>query len=120
MYTVALIGATNNTQRYAHKAQQLLMEKGYRVIPVTPKYEYVQGLKAVPSPVDITEKVDTVSVYVNSHILETLIDDICALSPRRLILNPGTESAAAEQKARASKIHVISACTIVLLSTNQF
>jgi len=49
-----------------------------------------------------------------------MVDDIIALRPRRIISNPGTESALMQQKAEEAGIEYLEACTLVLLSTGQF
>jgi hypothetical protein len=120
MNTVAVIGATENPQRYAYTAQKLLLTKGYTVLPVTPKYQRVLGVRAYASVRDIEEPVDTVSIYVNPHTVRSIAGDIVALRPRRIIFNPGTEDEHTEKMARARHIHTVSACTIVLLKTDQF
>ncbi|PKN32809.1 MAG: CoA-binding protein, partial [Deltaproteobacteria bacterium HGW-Deltaproteobacteria-20] len=49
-----------------------------------------------------------------------LQDAILALRPGRVILNPGTESAALEQALTEAGIPWAHACTLVMLRTGQF
>ncbi|NOR88577.1 MAG: CoA-binding protein, partial [Bacteroidales bacterium] len=47
-------------------------------------------------------------------------DYIINLQPERIIFNPGTENSEFMQMAQKKGIEVEEACTLVLLSTNQF
>ena len=45
---------------------------------------------------------------------------IISLQPKRIIFNPGTENSEFEKLALQNNIEVIEACTLVMLSTNQY
>ena len=53
------------------------------------------------------------------HLVDVL-GDILEKKPRRVIFNPGTESETHIEKLEQAGIVVEQACTLVLLSTNQF
>ena len=59
---VAILGASPDPDRYAFKAQRLLKQKGFRVIPVAPQAATIDGDPAVASLADITGPVDTLTV----------------------------------------------------------
>lgn len=121
---VCILGASNKTDRYAYKALHFLRERGYRPVPVHPRLAEIDGLHVYPDLSDplITADgpIDTVTVYVNPATLEQSIDGIINLHPRRIIMNPGTESSTARQRLEAVGIDVLEACTLVLLRTDQF
>ena len=118
--TVAVLGASENPERYANKAQSRLMEHGYRVIPVSPTGKTVLGVSGLKSLRDIQEPVDTVTLYVGPKNLQPQLDGLLALKPRRVIFNPGTEDPAIQETLEKAGIHVVEACTLVLLSIGQF
>ncbi|MBN2105363.1 CoA-binding protein [bacterium] len=118
--TVAVLGASHNPERYSNRAVRTLKEKGHRVIPIHPKVESIEGLPVINQLSDITEPVDTLTLYVGSKRLQPMIDDIIALRPGRVIFNPGTESQALQKKLAESGIPYLEACTILLLQTHQF
>jgi uncharacterized protein len=118
--TVAVLGASENPERYAYKAQTRLMEHGYRVIPVSPTGRTVLGVDGLKSLRDIQEPVDTVTLYVGPKNLRPQLADLLALKPRRVIFNPGTEDQAMQETLEKAGIHVVEACTLVLLSIDQF
>jgi predicted CoA-binding protein len=118
---VAILGASDNPERYSYLAFKMLKDYGHTPFPVHPSLESVEGLKVTHQLLELApEKIDTLTLYVNPKILETYVDQIIALKPRRVIFNPGTESTAIEQKLEAAGIEAIEACTLVMLRTHQF
>lgn len=117
---IAVLGATDDATKYAHRAMKMLEAHGYNPIPVTPTKETIDGLKAYPSLRDIPVKVDTVTVYVQPRISAELEGDFLAIRPRRVIFNPGTENPELIKALESQGIEVERACTLVLLHTGQF
>ncbi len=118
--TVVVLGASENPERYSNKAVIRLTANGHRVLPVSPKAKQVEGISCYKDLASIDQDVDTATIYVRPSILEKMIDDVVNLKPRRVILNPGTESETARSAFEAAGIRVIQACTLVLLATGQF
>ena len=117
---VAIVGASKKPDRYAYKAFKMLQEYGHEPLPVSPNLDDVEGVKTVKNLTEITEAVDTVTMYVGAKISDNLKDDILTLKPRRVIFNPGSENPALESALKEAGIEVEEACTLVLLRTKQF
>ncbi len=117
---VAVIGASNNPEKYSNQAVRLLKEKGHTVFPVHPSIKEIDGAKVYPSIRDILQPVDTVSLYVSKALSSGLAEAIFAKKPRRIIFNPGAENDELEAQAAAKGIRTLNACTLVMLRTNQF
>ena len=118
--TVVLLGASNDTSRYASKAQRLLIEKGHRVVPVTARAAEVDGLEAVHELGGIGARVDTVSVYLRPSISTRYREQLLALKPGRVIFNPGAENPALADALRAEGITCLEECTLVMLRLGRF
>lgn len=117
---VVIIGASNNPERYSHKALLLLRRHGHEVVLVHPKLAEIEGIKVVPDVSDITGPVDTVTMYVGAAISAGLTEKLAALRPRRVIFNPGAENAVLAGALEKAGIVCEEACTLVLLNTGQF
>lgn len=120
---VAIIGASAKPDRYAYRAQELLMEKGHETFPVSLSGEPILGRPGFASIGAIPEEdrpVHTVTVYVRPERLAPIADEILQFLPQRMIFNPGTESSELAERFRQAGCHVIEACTLVLLNTGQF
>jgi predicted CoA-binding protein len=123
MEVVAVLGASNDSTRYAYKAMKMLEEYGHKAVPVHPRETEVLGHKVFPTIGDLAksgEKIDTVTVYVNSAISEKFEKDFLELKPKRVIFNPGAESFKLAKSLEQNGIRVENACTLVLLRTDQF
>ena len=117
---IIVLGASTDPGRYSYKAQEKLMGIGVDVIPVTPKYEEVQGVKTVSSLSDIQESIEGITFYVNQKISDSMEGKILDLPLKYVIFNPGTENPSLSKKLTDKGVKVIEACTLVLISTNQF
>lgn len=120
MENVVVVGASTNEERYSNKAMKMLADYGHNPIPVAPKEETILGRKVFSKLSDVTDKVDTVTLYVGPQRQSGLFEQIIALKPRRVIFNPGTENPGEYEQLRAASIEPIEACTLVMLRTNQF
>ncbi len=127
---VLVLGASDKEERYANKAFKLLRENGFEVIPVHPRIKQIEGVAVHASVGDAAaavvaaaagaSAVDTVTLYVNGDTVLENAAAIISLAPRRVIMNPGTENAAAAKMFADHGIEVLEACTLVMLKTGQF
>ncbi|MDD3375111.1 MAG: CoA-binding protein [Candidatus Omnitrophica bacterium] len=117
---VAIVGASHKVDRYSNKALKLLREKGHIVFPIHPRLKEIDGVKVFSSLKDISEKIDTITFYVGQNISSMMTQDVIGICPRRIIFNPGAENPDLLKKAQENNIDAINACTLVLLSTQQF
>lgn len=118
--TVVVLGASPKTDRYSHKAMQLLAAHGHRVIAVSPLYREIDGAAVLDSVSAIDVPVDTLTLYLSPKRLLPLAGDIVRLKPGRVIFNPDTETPALQAALDAAGIPWQEACTLVLLRTGQF
>jgi predicted CoA-binding protein len=116
---VLVIGASNNPDRYAYKAIEMLLKYKHQPIPFSQKKSEVCGLK-IENEWKNWEGIHTVTLYINPKLQETYYDLIIGLKPKRVIFNPGTENKVFQEKLKLKNIEALEACTLVMLSTNQF
>ena len=117
---VVVLGASTKEERYSNKAVVMLTEYKYKPIPVHPSGIAVHGLTTAKTLGDISEQVDTLSMYIGPAISSKAYESIKTLAPRRIIFNPGSENEELAQKLTADGIEVITACTLVMLRTELF
>jgi predicted CoA-binding protein len=113
-----VLGATNNPERYAWKAANMLLDYGHEVYPVGIKKGEVGGRnieRVFPSA-----PIDTITLYLNPGNQLPWVATILNSGARRIIFNPGTENDALMEAARAAGMEVIEACTLVMLRTGQY
>jgi predicted CoA-binding protein len=110
---VVVIGATNDRSKFGNKAVRAYIRQGYKVYPVNPRTDMVEGLPAFRSILDVPGRVDIVTMYVPPGIGLALIEDVAKKRPKQLFLNPGTESDELVERARALGLSPIQACSIL-------
>lgn len=114
-----VIGASTKPERYAYKAIERLKAKGHSVIALGLRAGEVHG-ETIHTEKENWPAIDTVTLYVGPARQEHYIDYVCGLKPRRVLFNPGTENPDFENRLKAEGILAERACTLVLLSTNQY
>lgn len=110
-----VIGASENPERYAHKAVLSLQKHGLEVHPVGLKNGVINGIN-IHSDRPAFENIDTVTLYVGPANQASWYDYILSLKPKRIIFNPGTENSELESLAQKQGIETVEACTLVMLS----
>lgn len=66
------------------------------------------------------KNVHTVTLYLNPKRQKDYYEYIVSLKPERVIFNPGTENPEFYKILKENNIAFEAACTLVLLSTNQY
>ena len=120
MGIVAVVGASEKPERYANRALRMLLSQGFTPIPISRSGKDILGLKGYAPLAAIPHPVDTVTIYVSPERQTSVLQDLLAIRPRRVIFNPGAENPEAAATLAQAGITVIEACTLVLLSTGQF
>jgi predicted CoA-binding protein len=114
-----VLGASDNPERYSYLAINKLRRNGNDVVAIGRKKTKVADVE-VETEKKQFENVDTVTVYLNPQNQKEYYDYILSLYPKRIIFNPGAENAELTDIAKSNGIKPLEACTLVLLSTNQF
>ena len=114
-----VLGATTNPSRYSYLAIQKLREKGHDVVAIGKHTGKVKDVEVVSEKKPI-KNLDTVTLYLNADNQKPYYDYIFSQHPNRIIFNPGAENQELELLAKEKNILTQQACTLVLLSTNQY
>lgn len=117
--TVAILGASQNRQKYGNKSVRAHLDQGYEVYPINPNADEVEGLTAYPTLSDLPVKsLDRISVYLPPQVGLTVLEDIKKANPKEVWFNPGSESDEILDKANELGLNVIMACSIVNLGVS--
>lgn len=117
--TTLVLGASVNTERYSNKAIHKLRANNLKVFAIGAKKGIVLDVNIEKEKV-LFEDVDTVTLYLNPTRQKEYYNYVLELKPRRVIFNPGTENLEFEKVLKESGIETEIACTLVLLSINQY
>ena len=114
-----VLGASDNPSRYSYLAVNRLRSHGHPVVAIGKKNAMVADVPIEKEKKDWND-VDTVTLYLNPTHQQQYYDYILSLKPKRIIFNPGAENDELADLAIKNGITPIEACTLVLLSTNQY
>jgi len=90
--TIALIGASNNKNKYGNRIYRDLRSKGYHVVPINPKEELIEGDKAYRTIEEIETLPDIANFVVPPPIAMKIAQHITDLGIKHLWFQPGSES----------------------------
>ncbi len=114
-----VIGASENPQRYSHMAVQKLQAHQHPVVALGKRAGKI-GSTVIETEHKNFDDIDTVTLYLNPLRQKEYYNYILSLHPRRIIFNPGTENDELYEMAKSNGIAAEEACTLVMLSTNQY
>src|SRR5215212_8089822 len=114
-----VLGASDNPSRYSYLAIQRLRSHGHPVVAIGKKAATVGDVTFGNQQENFSD-VDTVTLYLNPIRQQQYYDYILSLKPERIIFNPGAENEELATLAKKNGIKTLAACTLVLLSTNQY
>jgi uncharacterized protein len=105
--TFAVVGLSADWFRPSYFAAKYMLEHGYRVIPVNPKYESILGEKCYKSLRDIPQKVDLVDVFRKTQDVMPIAEDAIAIGAKVLWQQLGVKNEAAAARARAAGLEAV-------------
>ena len=113
-FTYAVVGASNNKEKYGHIVMKDLMDGGYRVVPINPKESEVLGLKVYASLGEYKENIDVAVFVVPPAVTEKIVDEVVSLGIKNVWMQPGSESEKAIKKCEENRISYIqNACIMI-------
>jgi len=110
----AVIGATDNADKYGNRIFKNLTGRGYEVYPVNPGLKEIEGVKCYPTLTDIPVKVDVVDFVVPPKVTESILKECKKLGLKNIWLQPGSESDAAIAFCRDNKLKVVYGTCVML------
>lgn len=114
-----VFGASTNPSRYSYLAINRLVNNGHDVVAFGLKEGKVAGID-IDVELQDYDKIDTVTLYMNPQRQKEFYDYILSLNPKRVIFNPGTENPEFFKLIKENNIEYEAACTLILLSINQY
>ncbi|MEP5338526.1 MAG: CoA-binding protein [Algibacter sp.] len=114
-----VFGASLKPNRYSNYAIQRLVANNIKTVAFGLKKGEVSGVKIDDELLNY-EGIHTVTLYLNPKRQEAYYNYIVGLKPERVIFNPGTENQEFYKILKQNNIPFEAACTLVLLSTNQY
>jgi uncharacterized protein len=117
---VAVIGASSNPQKFGNRAVRAFRRQGYTVVPINPNEREIEGLRSYASVLDVPGPIDMATIYLPPDIGERVLEEVARKAIPEVWINPGAESEALIDRARALNLQPIVACSIVGIGENPY
>ncbi|WP_034057371.1 CoA-binding protein [Lacinutrix jangbogonensis] len=114
-----VIGASIKPERYSNMAIRKLTNYNHDTVAFGMREGEAHGV-IIDAELKQYTDLDTVTLYLNPLRQIEYYGYILALKPSRVIFNPGTENPELYNLLKENNIEFEVACTLVLLSTNQY
>lgn len=114
-----VMGASVKPGRYSNFAIQKLVEKNIETVAFGLQEGVVEGVK-IETTLEVFKDIHTVTLYLNPKNQKQFYDAIIGMKPKRVIFNPGTENPEFYKLLEQAKIEYEVACSLVMLSTDQY
>ncbi|MDH3389126.1 MAG: CoA-binding protein [Gammaproteobacteria bacterium] len=104
---VAVVGLSADWSRPSNFAAKYLLEHGFEVIPVNPKYDEILGQKCYPDLLSIPTPVDIVDLFQRVDRIPPFVDQAIEIGARVVWMQLGIIHEEAAQKARDAGLEVV-------------
>jgi predicted CoA-binding protein len=104
---VAMVGLSADWWRPSFFAAKYLLEHGFEVIPVNPKYEEILGQKCYPDLKSIPTPVDVVDLFQKAERVPLFVDAAIEIGAKVVWMQLGIVNEEAAQKTRDAGLEVV-------------
>ncbi|MEY3035845.1 MAG: CoA-binding protein [Burkholderiaceae bacterium] len=105
--TLAVVGLSAEAHRPSYFAAKYMLEHGYRIVPVNPKYPSILGQRCFPSLEAIDHPVDMVDVFRRPQDTPAIAEQAVAIGAKVLWLQLGVINEQARAIAAAGGLEVV-------------
>jgi len=110
----AVVGATDNPEKYGNQILKNLKNRNYEVYPVNPRLKTVEGMKCYATLSELPVKVDVVDFVVPPAATEAILKECLELGLDRIWLQPGSESETAIRFCRENNLKVVHGVCVMM------
>ncbi|MBH98117.1 MAG: CoA-binding protein [Rhodospirillaceae bacterium] len=104
---IAVVGLSANWYRPSFFAAKYLIDHGYNVIPVTPKYDEILGQKCYPTLTDVPMPIDIVDCFRRSEQILPLAEAAIAVNAKVMWMQLGVINLEAAKIASDAGLDVV-------------
>ncbi len=115
---IAIVGASNNPEKYGHKVLADLQAAGWQVIPINPKEENILGLKVYHSILDVPKKIDGVVFVTPPVVTKQVLTEVNKLCIQDVWFQPGSANQAIVDFCQVNDMHCINDACIMVQKNN--
>ena len=104
---IAVVGISNKLGRPSLTVASYLKGQGYRIIPVNPTIQDVNGEKCYPDLGSIPEKVDVVDIFRKPQDVLPVVEEAIRIGAKTVWMQEGIVNEEAAKKAKEAGLQVV-------------
>jgi predicted CoA-binding protein len=116
--TIGFVGATIQKEKWGYKKYKEIKNAGFKVYPINPKYDKIDGDKCFPNLKSLIEflheKPDFVITIVPPKVTEKTVEQCKILEIDKIWMQPGSESEKAIEFCKENNIEFVHGICIVV------
>jgi predicted CoA-binding protein len=116
---VLVFGASLKEARASNRAVKLLQSKNNEVVAIGGRNGMIENVP-VQTELYHAKDIHTITLYMGEKRQQAYLKYFLSLEPKRIVFNPGAENLKLFYEAQKQGIEVINACTLVMLTLNDF
>ncbi len=109
----AVVGVSRDKKKYGYKVYKNLKEAGYKVYPINPNCDEIDGDRCYHFIGELPEKPDVVDIVVPPAVTEKILIKCKEFGIRKVWVQPGSESKKALKFCKKNNIEVI--CNVCVM-----
>jgi uncharacterized protein len=87
-FIYAVVGASNNQEKYGHKVFKDLLDAEYKVVPVNPTEKEILEQEVYPTLSEIPEQIDVVIFVTPPMVTEKVLEEVKKLGIKNVRMQP--------------------------------
>lgn len=111
----AVVGASENPDKFGYKIYKKLKDRGYKVYPVNPNYDNILGEACYKNLASIPEKPEVIDMVVAPKHGMATIEEAAELGIRNIWLQPGAYNDELMSLIDKKGLEAVQACVLVAL-----
>lgn len=111
----AVVGVNEDPEKYGNMIYKKLKRHGYKVYPVNPKYQTIEGDKCYSSLSLLPEKPDVINMVVSPKVGKAIIEEAASLGTEYVWLQPGTYNDEIIKLINEKGLNFVKACVLMSL-----
>jgi len=115
---IAIVGATTNVEKFGYIVLKDLKKKGFDVLPVTPRYEEIEGIKTYKSVEELPKDTELIVFIVPPQVGIEELKKAYNTGFRRFWFQPGAESTEIIEFSKSLTDAEVSFIKCIMVQTN--
>lgn len=117
-FLYAVVGASNNEEKYGYKVFKDLLEGWYHVFPINPNEKEILGVKVYTTLSATEKKIDVVIFVTPPAVTEKVLEETKKLNIQNVWMQPWAQSDAAIDFCKKNSIECIHDACIMIQRKN--